>query len=201
VRKINPQTILDIGVGFGRWGFLFREFLEIWDEENYSGKWKRRIDGIEIFPDYIKEYHNYFYDAIYFENALDFITLNDKNYDLINCGDVVEHMEKEKGELFITNCLNKCRYLIINIPIGTGWEQKADANKFEEHKSIWYKSDFNKFKFNKIKTFRDYRLRKFSVVLLSNSKFDYKKNYKNRFGKYFFIKNFMKNFLNIKKSR
>jgi len=61
IRKINPESILDIGVGFGRWGFLFREFLEIWDDENYSGKWKRKIDGVEIFPDYIKEYHNYFH--------------------------------------------------------------------------------------------------------------------------------------------
>jgi hypothetical protein len=41
-------------VGFGRWGILFREFLEIWEQGKYDGKWERTIDGVEIFVPYIK---------------------------------------------------------------------------------------------------------------------------------------------------
>lgn len=29
IRDINPKTILDVGTGFGRWGILSREFLEV----------------------------------------------------------------------------------------------------------------------------------------------------------------------------
>jgi len=196
IRKINPKTILDIGIGFGRWGFLFREFLEIWDGENYSGKWKRKIDGVEIFPDYIKEYHNYFYNAIYFENALDFIKHYNGYYDLINCGDIIEHMKKEDGKTLIDLCLKKCKYLLINIPIGKDWEQKgSNINKFEAHKSFWYNSDFKKYKYHKINKFRDFMMRKYSVVLLSINPFEYKDNYKQRYGKYFYIKNQLRKLL------
>jgi len=69
VKKLNPKSILDIGVGFGRWGILFREFLEVWGSNNYSGDWERVIDGVEIFPDYIKPYH-YFFTIIFFRRML-----------------------------------------------------------------------------------------------------------------------------------
>jgi hypothetical protein len=200
IRKINPESILDIGIGFGRWGFLFREFLEIWDNGNYSGKWKRRIDGVEIFPDYIKDYHNYFYDAIYFENATDFVKRNEKNYDLINCGDVIEHMDKGTGKTFIENCLKKCKYLLINIPIGKGWEQTAEnENDYERHLSIWNNSDFKEYPYCKIKKFRDYALRSYSVILLSNKSFDYNKKYNDKYGNYFFAKNIFKNIFHFYK--
>ena len=47
----DPKSLLDIGVGFGKYGFLAREFLELWDGREEIGNWTRRIDGIEIFTD------------------------------------------------------------------------------------------------------------------------------------------------------
>ena len=64
VRKLNPASILDVGAGFGRWGILFREFLEIWDGGKYDGKWERTIDAVEIYKPYINEYHRHFYNNI-----------------------------------------------------------------------------------------------------------------------------------------
>ena len=122
VKLINPVRILDVGVGFGRWGILFREFLEVWGDNNYSCKWNRVIDGIEIFPEYIKPYHKYFYDNIHICNALDFLKSLNDNYDLINLGDVVEHFEKKEGHELIDICLKKSVYTLINIPIGKDWE-------------------------------------------------------------------------------
>ena len=29
VRKLQPKTVLDVGVGFGKWGHLFREYLDV----------------------------------------------------------------------------------------------------------------------------------------------------------------------------
>ena len=35
--NINPMSILDIGTGFGKYGVLCREYLELWDgRHNYS---------------------------------------------------------------------------------------------------------------------------------------------------------------------
>jgi predicted SAM-dependent methyltransferase len=198
IRRINPNSILDVGAGFGRWGILSREFLEIWDNCNYSDTWNRKTDAVEIFEDYVKPYHSYFYNNVYIENASDFIRNSDNKYDLIICGDVIEHMEKNEGEKFIRDCLSKCRYLMINIPIGKNWEQgTSNNNKYEAHKSIWNNSDFRKYQNRKIKGFRDYISRKFSVVLISTGKIDLKSEYKKKYGKYFFVKNFLSNRLKL----
>jgi hypothetical protein len=198
IRRINPASILDVGAGFGRWGILSREFLEIWDECNYSDTWKINVDAVEIFGDYIKPYHSYFYDNVYTENAVGFINNTDKKYDLIICGDVIEHMEKNEGEKFIEDCLKHCRYILINIPIGNKWEQGINNNnEYEAHKSIWRNSDFGKYPYRKIKRFRDYISRKFSVVLISADKIDLKSEYKKKYGKYFFIKYILSNRLNL----
>jgi len=197
VRKLNPQSILDVGVGFGRWGFLFREFLEVWDDMNHSGKWKRKLDGIEIFPGYIHAYHKFFYDNIFEENALDFLRRTEFRYDLINCGDVIEHFEKKEGEELIELCIEKGRCVLITVPIGKHWAQSGTPeNPYEEHKSIWYNSDFTKYKYNKIKSFTDFTLRDYSVILLSSGKI----KYDNRYGKHFYLKNFLKHKLGFGKN-
>ena len=197
--RINPNRILDVGVGFGRWGVLFREFLELWNDRSYSDKWSRIIDGVEIFPDYIKPYHKYFYNDIYIKNALDFIKETEKRYDLINCGDVIEHFEKDEGLYFINRCLEISKYVLINIPIGDYWEQGiTHDNLFQRHLSIWYNSDFKKYEYHKIKKFRDFHYRKFSVILLSKGKFEYKSDFKERFGKHFYSRNILKHVFHFK---
>ncbi len=34
VRQLKPKSILDVGVGFGKWGHLFREYTDINEAEN-----------------------------------------------------------------------------------------------------------------------------------------------------------------------
>jgi predicted SAM-dependent methyltransferase len=196
VRKLNPATILDVGAGFGRWGILFREFLEIWDGNKYDGKWERKIDAVEIYEPYIKEYHKYFYNNVFIENALSFLKRTENKYDLINLGDVVEHFTKKEGEDIIKECLSKGKFVLITIPIGKHWEQRPEnENPHEEHKSIWYNNDFTKYRYYKIKSFKDQTLRNYSVVLLSNNKI----KFNNRFGKYFYIKNILKHKMGLRK--
>lgn len=194
VKLLNPRKILDIGVGFGRWGILFREFLEVWGDNNISGKWNRIIDGVEIFPDYIKSYHNYFYDNIYLVNALDFLRDTKEKYNLINMGDVVEHFEKADAVELISLALDKSDYVLINIPLGNNWQQgSVNGNDYERHLSQWVSGDFNIYKNRKIKIFEDVEMRKFAVILLSLNKIDLKQTY----GKHFRKKSFLKNKLGL----
>lgn len=196
IRKLDPSSILDVGVGFGRWGILFREFLEIWDNSRYDGNWERTIDGVEIFGGYIKDYHRYFYSNIYIQDALDFFKETGKQYDLVNFGDVIEHFSKQQGEELITLAMEKAKYVLINIPIGKHWEQSGTAdNPFEEHKSVWYNNDFTKYRHYKLKCFSDSEMRVFSVVLLSANKI----RYKSRSGRFFRFKSFLKHKLGLKK--
>lgn len=194
VKKLDPKSILDIGVGFGRWGILFREFLEVWGDNNFKGNWKRIIDGVEIFPEYINSYHDFFYNNIFIEDAQDFLKKTESTYDLINCGDVIEHFRKPDAIEFISTCLNKSKYVLINIPIGPDWEQgEVNNNKHEKHLSIWEVSDFKKYGNVLIKKFNDIELREYAVVLISKDKIDLTKAY----GKHFKKKNILKNKLGL----
>jgi len=197
VRRLNPKTILDVGVGFGRWGILFREYLDVWEHGQNRINWKTEIDGIEIYPGYINEYHSYFYNTIYIEDALAHLRNQDKHYDLINLGDVVEHYKKKDGKELLELSLKHGRYVLMNIPIGKHWEQKGTAeNPYEEHKSTWYNSDFTGYKHYIIECFRDFMQRDFSVVLISSGRIVFDKTQ----GKYFGIKNFLKHRVGFKKT-
>ncbi|HMS64851.1 MAG TPA: class I SAM-dependent methyltransferase [Ignavibacteria bacterium] len=190
IKRLDPKSILDVGVGFGRWGILFREFLEVWGDNNITGEWKRVIDGVEIFPDYIKSYHKFFYDNIYIEDAYKFVKETRNRYELINCGDIIEHFEKKTALEFLDLCLKKSNYVLINIPIGPNWQQEGvNNNEYERHRSIWTVSEFKKYRHYLIKNFKDIEMRDFSVILLSNNKIDLTSSY----GKFFNAKNILKN--------
>ncbi len=199
IRLINPHSILDAGMGFGRWGILSREFLEVWDDDNIHGKWNRTIDAIEIYKPYIKDFHRYFYSNIYNDDLINFFGVNTKKYDLIIFGDVIEHLQKNDGIDVIRKALLMSEYVLINIPIGKFWEQIAlEDNINQAHNSVWYINDFRKLGFAKIKVFRDYQLRKFAVIVLSARKISLRKLYKLKYGKHFFIKNFIKHYLGFR---
>ena len=49
----QPDSILDVGMGFGKYGFLSRKYLELFDGREKLNDWKRIIDSIEIFGNYV----------------------------------------------------------------------------------------------------------------------------------------------------
>jgi len=145
--KTQPQTMLDIGIGFGKYGFLAREYLESWNDRTFPKDWKLKIHGIEIFEPYVKElpWQKTVYDIIYTGDAFSLIQTVGY-YDLITAGDVVEHLEKEKGIFLIKECLkriNKCA--IFSIPMGNWMNNVVIAgNEAENHRAIWEKEDLLK---------------------------------------------------------
>jgi hypothetical protein len=143
VCKAGPSSILDIGVGFGKWGLLFREYLDVFKGRYHREDWKVRIDGIEIFEPYIKDYHRYIYTNLYIGNA--FKILDDcDHYDYIFIGDCLEHFTKPVARSMIKKMLAKTNNLLISIPLTNKWPQgKAFGNKYETHHSIWNEKDFS----------------------------------------------------------
>jgi 2-polyprenyl-3-methyl-5-hydroxy-6-metoxy-1,4-benzoquinol methylase len=135
----QPKSILDIGIGFGSKGMLFREYTDIW-----NGKLKEkktRIDGIEIFADYITPLQRAIYSNIYIGNVLDIIdTLG--FYDLIYCGDVIEHFEKEKGKLLLFKIMQHSKQSIIVTPVVVSDQGSMYGNDYEKHLSQWTADEF-----------------------------------------------------------
>src|SRR5206468_751557 len=101
VRQLKPKSILDVGVGFGKWGHLFREYTDIREAEKDPARyqrqnWRIKIDGIEGHAAYLTEMHRYLYNEIHLGDAREVIK-KVPPYDLIFMGDIIEHLDKDAG--------------------------------------------------------------------------------------------------------
>jgi len=139
VIELRPQSVLDIGIGFGSKGMLFREYTDVWNGSMFA--WKVQIDGVEIFEKYITDLQRSIYDNIHVGNIVEIVdSLPD--YDLIYMGDVLEHLTREQGFELITKLKRKCRDLIIVTPAKVGHQGAVYENENETHVSQWSPIDF-----------------------------------------------------------
>ena len=106
-----------MGVGFGKWGHLFREYTDIvaanHDPRRYQREhWQTRIDGIEGHEPYITPMHRYLYNDIHLGDMRDVIHRLGR-YDVIFMGDVIERLDKADGEAFLRACLEHADKAVI----------------------------------------------------------------------------------------
>lgn len=144
----NPKSVLDIGVGNGKWGYLFREYLDIYGKGDIWRKqdWKVQIDGIEIYAPYVDENPclKRIYNNVYIGDACDiFPALG--NYDLVIFGDILEHVQKEKGAVLLNQILEKSKMLILSVPLGDWRYNFKGENKAESHVSVWEEEELIKY--------------------------------------------------------
>lgn len=150
INALKPQSVLDIGVGFGKWGFLCREMLEFADDrkeggaENYC-RWRLRIDGIEIYEAYITPMHHFLYDHLYIGNAIDLLPTLDHHYDLVNMIDVLEHFTYEEGCAVMRHCLERGRNVLVSTPRDIKEQGTYYENTYETHQFQWLPSHFRQF--------------------------------------------------------
>ncbi len=147
--KTKPQTILDVGLGFGKLGFLCREYLEAWANRIYPETWKIKIVGIEVWKPFVERlpWNKIIYNEIKIGDAYEVIDTIPEKFDLIIANDVLEHLEKEKGLLLLDELLKKAvKKVIVNVPIGKGWLGNVvlDDNPYNAHKAVWYLEDLTK---------------------------------------------------------
>jgi len=140
VMSIKPESVLDVGVGFGKYGVLIREYLELWDGRGIYDQWKVRLDGVEIFKSYHNPIYDYIYSHTYFGDALDVIP-NLQTYDLVLLIDVLEHFTKSDGCTLLDLCFAHGKKVIISTPLYDSRQKSAFGNPHEEHKTYWSKSD------------------------------------------------------------
>lgn len=173
--ETRPTSILDIGLGNGKLGFVARDLLDVMLGERYRREqWRVRIDGIEVFEDYIQNHQRDIYDEIYIGDAFETVARLD-NYQMIFIGDVLEHFEKPKAWEFLERCIAHCDgHLIINIPLGAEWEQPDIYNNpYERHRSVWSWADFEPFTY-KFQLFKIYPGTYASMLIRKGDYIDYR---------------------------
>ena len=133
--RLGPDSLLDVGCGNGKWGFLAREYMDV-----YRARWARdkqsRIDAIEIFEEYDSELLRAIYSNVYIGDALEVLpTLG--HYDAAVCGDMLEHLPRDAGERLLGLLTEHCEVAWVTTPVK--WFPSRDwfGNEAERHRELW----------------------------------------------------------------
>ena len=157
VRQLKPRSILDVGIGFGKWGHLFREYSDILEAEHDPSRyqkqnWQVRIEGIEAHAPYVTPMHVFLYDRIYIGDATVLIR-SLSTYDVIFLGDVIEHLEKDVGMELLREALEHAsKAVIVSTPKYETGQEDLCGNEFERHRSLWTAADFRRAGTARVKT-------------------------------------------------
>ena len=126
--RLDPRRVLDVGPGYGRYGFLFRERVD-------EFRWERRLDGVDVFPEYVERSRTGFlYDRFF---TGEFLSVEiPEEYDLVLMIDVLEHFTDADGEAALGKALALAPAVLIATPLD--YEQgEMHGNPYEEHRSEW----------------------------------------------------------------
>ena len=157
VKQLRPASILDVGVGFGKWGHLFREYTDIvaaeHDPRRYKRKhWQTRIDGVEGHAAYLTPMHRFLYNEIFIGDARE-IVRSIPRYDLIFLGDIIEHFDKADGVSLLHRCVAKAKKaVVLSTPRHETLQEDLCGNELERHRSLWSAKDFKEFPGATVKT-------------------------------------------------
>jgi hypothetical protein len=128
---INPSTVLDVGAGAGKMGYLCREAVK-----------HSRIDCIEPTESYIDTYKlNTIYNKVYNTSIQDFATKHCQNrYDLVIFGDILEHLFRSEAIDCLDFILYRTNWAMIVWPTNLPQDDWGD-NTYEIHKSNFKLND------------------------------------------------------------
>jgi len=145
IYKLSPNSILDVGAGFGKYGLLCREYLELWDGRNKYHEFIRRIDGVEVYQKYITPVHEFIYNNIYSEDITALIDKIDYRYDLVLLIDVLEHFDKPTGHSLLDKLLRQNNGVLISTPKNPSAQTGVFKNIYETHRAKWTRDELSSF--------------------------------------------------------
>ena len=124
----RPQTLLDLGAGYGKYGVLAREYTSV-----------TRLDAVDANPPRYAVYdHVYLGDL----RELDRVLPDEAfRYDLALFIDVIEHLEKQEAWRLLGQLARRAKRVLITTPLGFR-RQEIPGLPFETHRSGWHPWDF-----------------------------------------------------------
>lgn len=151
ISKIKPNKILDIGKGFGKYGFLAHEYVGIDNQKKLEPTKLMReqsqiqIDAVEADRDLLLPHLSHIYNNVFFGDILNLYSVLGI-YDLVLMIDIIEHLDKAGAINLLKHLLKNGSKIIISTPIKF-FEQNLYESEFENHISHWTIKDFQKMGF------------------------------------------------------
>lgn len=136
----RPHSILDVGLGYGAYGFLARCYLDEFGRED-----PLQLDGIEGFPQYVGEVQQLLYDRIFVGDALAVLrSMDAASYDLVLALDIVEHFDQRDANAFVSECVRVGRSTIVTTPRIPIDQHDVHGNELERHRSHTRRRDLRR---------------------------------------------------------
>lgn len=144
ITDARPRSVLDVGIGFGLWGHLLRQYLDVWAGRIQRAEWTTRIDGIEIDERRIQPHARHLYSNLHVGDLRALVPelAATTAYDVILFGDVLEHLERPDA-LAVLDAATRLagELVVVRIPIGDGWRREGREPP-DHHRSRWVPGDF-----------------------------------------------------------
>ncbi len=136
VVRLSPHSVLDVGVGNGKYGFLCREYLDL-DQTSPDARFGQRramIHGIEVFEPYITDVQRAIYDRIFVGDAREVVPSLTEVYDVVLLVDVLEHFDQRDAVSLLTELKRIGRHIIISVPSDAMPQAAVFGNEYETHR-------------------------------------------------------------------
>lgn len=135
IQRLQPQRILDLGIGMGKYGALAREVLDFTYGRFEPQDWKTEIIGYEGF-----QYYNPMWDLYNLVRMKDFT--NDppqyqSDFHLVLMIDSLEHLDDNMAETMLMLLRQNNNQVLVSCPNGDYPQGAAFGNEFERHRSVW----------------------------------------------------------------
>jgi len=102
-----------------------------------------------------------FYNNVFIGNALEELDKLEK-YDIVYCGDMIEHLTKEDGHKLVEKMLEHANaWVYVATPMPARPQEGILGNPAEAHLSSWEEEDFKKYNYEMVGTIgwgQDYML-------------------------------------------
>ena len=82
---LQPSSVIDLGCGTGKYGFLLREHLDLAAGRLGRDQWLVRIDAVEGYAPYVTELHRTIYDEIVVSDIGRHVAETSQRYELALC--------------------------------------------------------------------------------------------------------------------
>lgn len=128
IARERPHTVLDVGAGYGKYGFLAREFGDA-----------ERVDAIDVTPPRFAAYDHVWTGDLREIDRL--IPPDAPRYDLALFIDVIEHLDKPDAYTLLDRLVARARKVLVTTPWGFR-PQEVPGMPYETHRSGWLPWDF-----------------------------------------------------------
>lgn len=145
IDEVRGTTILDVGCGYGKWGFLVKKYF--WSTTDGKPEIEPFVVGLDLFHNSLRRLRNHrIYDYVINGDALA-LPFPDKSFDTVFGMELIEHLPKEMGTHLLAELERVARRRVListpNHPDFRGGLDGIDGfNLYENHLSLWTPGEF-----------------------------------------------------------